>query len=562
MRHIFYCILILAAAAAANVAAAQERVYVSTDKDCYVAGEDVWCSVHCIDSSKGEYSQESSVAFLEFHSREGVEATIKLPLIEGRGCGRLQIPLDFATGNYSIVAYTRADGGDSTGEFDGKIVTIFNTLTNEKVRGGVEVVGDEVALSPKVWNAPPADCKMSIKLPYAGNAAGNIPVVLENLADDGMQLSVSVFHQDELAGMLGAGGYNGNTLLQRTGEFERTSALDYAGEVIRARIVPKGESAAESAGSGKYVYMSAMGNTDDLYIGNVDSLGYVTYLTNNISGKRDLVFEVVDGSMGAYDVEIEDTVYNHRPVEIPVLKISERMRDALWERGMRMQIAKRFEGEARFDLMDMRNNSFYGAVEPVVFNLDDYTRFPLMTEVVREYVTNLRIRKEDGKMMFKILWEAADGAYKVSKGNVLVLLDGVPMEDHSAIIDMDPLLVKQIVIYPRKFVLNYFVFDGVVKFNTYKGDMGGIKLGHNVAVKNYDGVQYPLAFTAAEMAGDGKYPNYNNTIYWNPLVKLQGGERYSFNCVLPAYKGEFRIVVEGLDSNGEEVYCTETFKVE
>jgi hypothetical protein len=164
--------------------------------------------------------------------------------------------------------------------------------------------------------------------------------------------------------------------------------------------------------------------------------------------------------------------------------------------------------------------------------------------------------------MFKILWEAADGAYKVSKGNVLVLLDGVPMEDHSAIIDMDPLLVKQIVIYPRKFVLNYFVFDGVVKFNTYKGDMGGIKLGHNVAVKNYDGVQYPLAFTAAEMAGDGKYPNYNNTIYWNPLVKLQGGERYSFNCVLPAYKGEFRIVVEGLDSNGEEVYCTETFKVE
>ena len=142
------------------------------------------------------------------------------------------------------------------------------------------------------------------------------------------------------------------------------------------------------------------------------------------------------------------------------------MKDALWERGMRMQIAKRFEGEVKFDLMDMRNNSFYGAVEPVVFNLDDYTRFPLMTEVVREYVTNLRIRKEDGKRVFKILWEAADGNYKVSKGNVLVLLDGVPMEDHSAIIDMDPLLVKQIVIYPRKFVLNYFVFDGIVKFNT------------------------------------------------------------------------------------------------
>ena len=562
MKQIFYCILILAAAAAANVVAAQERVYVSTDKDCYVAGEDMWCSVHCIDSSKGEYSQESSVAFLEFHSREGVKATIKLPMIEGRGCGRLQIPLDFATGNYSIVAYTRASGGNSITEFDGKIVTVFNTLTSEKVEGGVEVVGDEAALAPKTWNAPSASNKVSIKLPDAGNTSGSVPVVLENLADGDMQLSVSVFHQDELVRMLGDGGYNSSTLLQRTGEFERTSTLDYAGEVIRAKIVPKGERAAEATGSGQYVYMSAMGNTDDLYIGNVDSLGYVTYLTNNISGKRDLVFEVVDGSMGAYDVEMVDTVYSHRPVEIPVLKISEGMKDALWERGMRMQIAKRFEGEARFDLMDMRNNSFYGAVEPVVFNLDDYTRFPLMTEVVREYVTNLRIRKEDGKRLFKILWEAADGTYKVSKGNVLVLLDGVPMEDHSAIIDMDPLLVKQIVIYPRKFVLNYFVFDGVVKFNTYKGDMGGIKLGRNVAVLNYDGVQYPLAFSAAELEEDRGYPNYNNTVYWNPGVKLQGGEKYGFNCVLPAYKGEFRIVVEGLDSNGAEVYCTETFKVE
>ena len=559
MRQILYWVLVFAAALTVNVAAAQERVYVSTDKDCYVAGEDMWCSVHCIDSSKGGYSQGSSVAFLEFHSREGAEATIKIPLIEGRGCGRFQVPLDFATGNYSIVAYTRIDGGNSTSEFDGKIVTVFNTLTSEKVKDGVEVVEGKAELAPNAWNNSGTDHKMSIKLPDTNGLEGSIPVVLENLEDADMQLAVSVYHQDQLAGMLGHGGYNSNALLQRTGEFERTSVLDYAGEVIRARIVPKGKN---DAGSGGYVYMSAMGNTDDLYIGNVDSLGYVTYLTNNISGRRDLVFEVVDGSMGAYDVEIVDTVYRHTPAEIPVLKISEGMKDALWERGMKMQIARRFEGEARFDIMDMRNNSFYGAVKPVVFNLDDYTRFPLMTEVVREYVTNLRIRKEDGKRVFKILWESADGAYKVSKGNVLVLLDGVPMEDHSAIIDMDPLLVKQIVIYPRKFVLNYFVFDGIVKFNTYKGDMGGVKLGHNVAVLNYQGVQYPLAFTAAGLAEDAGYPNYNNTIYWNPLVTVKRGDKYSFNCVLPAYKGEFRIVVEGLDSNGKEVYCTETFRVD
>ena len=327
MRQILYWMLVLAAVLPANFAAAQERVYVSTDKYCYVAGEDVWCSVHCIDSSDGGYSLESSVAFLEFHSRKGIEATIKIPLIEGRGCGRLQIPLDFATGNYSIVAYTRAYGGDSKGEFDGKIVTIFNTLTSEKVADGVEVVENVGELASKVWDAPVAHRKLAIKLPGAGAWSGSVPVVLENLADKNMQLSVSVYHEDEIARLLGPGGYNGNTLLQRTGNFEHTSTLDYAGEVIRARIVPKVKSEGNSGTPKGYVYMSAIGNTDDLYISNVDSLGYVTYLTNNISGKRDLVFEVVDGSMGAYNVEIVDPVYRHTPAQIPVLKISEGMEE-------------------------------------------------------------------------------------------------------------------------------------------------------------------------------------------------------------------------------------------
>ncbi len=565
MRMIFYSILMLLAAVTANDARAQERVYVSTDKDCYVAGENIWCSVYCIDSSKGDFSSVSSVAFLEFHSMKGVEATVKIPLIEGRGGGRLQIPLNFATGNYSIVAYTRSSGGNSLGDFEGRTVTVFNTLTSDKVEGGVEVVGEDMNLAPAVWNCREDEDKIAIRVQKDDLSLGSIPVVLENLEDGDMQLNVSVYHVDALAGELGLGGYNSKPLMQRTGNFESTSIIDYAGETIRARIIPEAkgmEDAGNAVGRRRYVYMSAMGNTDDLYISNVDSLGYVTYLTNNISGERDLVFEVVDGNMGAYNVEIDDPVYRHTPARIPVLKISSKMQDALQRRGMHMQIAKRFESDDKFDLMDMRNNSFYGAVVPVVFNLDEYTRFPLMEEVVREYVTNLRIRKQDGKRVFKVVWESAEGAYKVSKGNVLVLLDGVPVEDHSKIIEMDPLLVRQIVIYPRKFVLNYFVFDGIVKFNTYKGDMGGVKLGENVAVLSHSGVQYPLAFTAAKVAGDANYPNYNNTIYWNPLVTLKGGGNFGFNCVLPAYKGEFRVVVEGIGSKGTGVYRTVTFSVE
>jgi hypothetical protein len=325
---------------------------------------------------------------------------------------------------------------------------------------------------------------------------------------------------------------------------------------------------------GVYMYMSAMGNTDDTYIANVDSLGYATYYTNNISGKRDLLFDVVTnvrqstkigsgtGPGNGFKVEKVVREFKHIPAEVPVLKISGELEEPLRKRSMRMQVGRRFEQDTLFNLMPMRSNDFFGAVEPIVYNLDDYTRFPLMNEVIREYVSNLRVRKVDGQERLLVLWQETEGAYTVSRQYALALLDGVPVRDHSKIINMDPLVVKQIIIYPRRYLLNYFMFDGIVKFNTYKGDMGGMKLGEDVTILGHDGPQYPLAFMGDRIPGNGRYPNYNSTIYWNPVVDMEKGEVFEFNCPLPDYKGEFRIVVEGIDAAGNGIYKEAVVSIE
>ena len=93
----------------------QERVYVSTDKDIYLAGEDVWYSLYCFDEKSGNHSDLSDVAYLQFVSNDGVAVTVKGALIRGRGCGRFRIPMTLPTGNYSIVSYTKCDGGDIRG---------------------------------------------------------------------------------------------------------------------------------------------------------------------------------------------------------------------------------------------------------------------------------------------------------------------------------------------------------------------------------------------------------------------------------------------------------------
>lgn len=541
---LFFVVLLVLASAGMY---GQERVYVSTDKNCYLAGEEMWLSVFCMDGESGRFSRLSHLAYLEFHSMEGLAGVVKVALKDGRGCGRFKIPFSFATGNYSIVSYTGYCGGNQKGEFNGKVVTVFNTLAGEKVEGGVEVVDKGVSLK---GSGQDISVTAGLDVEVLQMEDGRMPVRISNGLGSDAFLNVSVYNIDGIEEMVGEWGYSSVPLLERRGDFEAAGSVDYAGETIRAKVSPKNGS---HDVAGKTVYMSAVGDTDDVYISTTDSAGVAVFHTNNIYGNRDIVFEVGSDTLKGYDVELLPHRYVHKPAPVPLLKISGEMEEALKERSVDMQVMRRFEADTLLDLMEMRGSSFIGDVVPMVYNLDDYTRFPVMEEVISEYVKGLRVRRVDGRPALRVLWEAV--------GVPLVLLDGVPVQDHMAVIKMDPLLVKQIVVYPRRYVLNNFIFEGVVKFNTYKGDMGGVKFGKNVSIQSFQGAMYPLAFLGNGVYGAGEFPNLNRTIYWNPAVALKDGESLEAGCVVPDYAGVFRVVVEGIDARGKGVYATAVFEI-
>ena len=83
-----------------------ERVYVSTDSDVYVAGDDMFVSAFCLDMATGAMSGGSAVAYLEVISPEGPVQTGKIALRKGRGGGVVSLPNTIPTGNYKLVAYT------------------------------------------------------------------------------------------------------------------------------------------------------------------------------------------------------------------------------------------------------------------------------------------------------------------------------------------------------------------------------------------------------------------------------------------------------------------------
>ena len=99
MKKILLSISALVFAGMMSLAAPVERIYLSTDRSVYLAGDAVWCSLTCLDEN-GRFSNASAVSYVELVSTEGTACTAKIGLLEGRGAGSFRIPVTTPTGTY------------------------------------------------------------------------------------------------------------------------------------------------------------------------------------------------------------------------------------------------------------------------------------------------------------------------------------------------------------------------------------------------------------------------------------------------------------------------------
>ncbi len=85
----------------------REEIYVHTDRQEYVAGEDVWFSIYLIDRQTSKPSGSGKIAYLEILNPENRPVIQKRISIEnGFGPGQIIIPDTISSGIYTLRAYT------------------------------------------------------------------------------------------------------------------------------------------------------------------------------------------------------------------------------------------------------------------------------------------------------------------------------------------------------------------------------------------------------------------------------------------------------------------------
>ena len=563
---LFFLLLPLCAGAQTTVV---EKTYISTDREIYVSGDKIWCSAFCVDAANGlRPSSLSAIAYVEIVSEDGTLESGKIALSEGRGAGTIEIPATAPTGNYRIVAYTaytKNTPGFNPQEHISKTISIFNTSTKERVKNGVKILSDSEydALRTPASTQPAAG---ALSITCHRSAEGYLEVVLTNNSAAPADLSLSLSNRDgiippdntSIDAFMGAAASAARASAGAASAAQPSSSAvaataaaaelpEYEGEIIRGRIA--GATTDEIEGlKGRSAFISVPTEKSDLYSSVVDNDGMIKFVTNNIYGTKEMVCEIEDNDLARCHIELISPFVSPKLKGIPALQMAPSIKEDLQRRGLSVQLCRSFSADTLASLMPIRENPLIPSYDAIEYKLDDYKRFPVMRELFIEFINEIKVRRVDGKEQLKVKTHLEERVSLFDKNNSLIMVDGIPVFDHSQVIEYDPLLVESVVVYPYKYYTGWRSFCGMANFVTYKKNLPGIKFNDGVRVVQFKGCSYPMAFTCQEIGDD--FPDYRELLYWHPQIKLPAGESSAIKVKIPANVKEIRICAEGMIENG------------
>jgi hypothetical protein len=280
--------------------------------------------------------------------------------------------------------------------------------------------------------------------------------------------------------------------------------------------------------------------------------GLIQFELPHAYGLRQLVLQTNAVRDSTYKVELLSpfTVGGAPPAPgLPPLPA--RWAASLSERHLQVQAQRAFPGpRPTYYPVPTDTAAFYGRPDER-YLLDDYTRFPSLEDVMREYVPGVLVRRRPDGFHFMVV----DRPRHINlKENPLTLLDGLPIFNLNQLLAFDPLKIKRLDVIANRYLVGQQMYDGLVSYSTYKGDLGGYPLNPHALIEEYETMQVPREFYAprydTEAQQRSRLPDLRNLLYWNPTVNLAANKPQTLTFSSSDQAGRYLVVTQGLTPDG------------
>ncbi|PWT72976.1 MAG: hypothetical protein C5B59_14595 [Bacteroidetes bacterium] len=326
---------------------------------------------------------------------------------------------------------------------------------------------------------------------------------------------------------------------------------EYDGHIVSGRVVEKSSGLSADRIT---TFLTAPGNRFQLNVSTSNSKGQIRFDLKNFFGGAELVAQTHTNKDSIYRVELSSPFSEKfSSNKLPPFNFSQDWSGQLVFRSRNAQVQQNFAASKKEHFIQpylKDSTAFYGPPDKK-YNLDDYTRFVTMEEVMREYVFDVRVRKQNDQFRFDVL----NTPYKAYfENNPLVLLDGVPVFDLNKVMSFDPLKVRKIEVVSRKFLLDSTMNEGIVSFTTYDGNLSGFQLDPNALIVEYPGLQLQREFFSPVYdnitSSESRIPDFRTVLYWTPDLHVSSGKNQQVSFYTSDIPGNYLVVVQGLTQSG------------
>ena len=321
------------------------------------------------------------------------------------------------------------------------------------------------------------------------------------------------------------------------------------GPVLQAQLLAAGT---RQPRPGLITYLASPSRIIRLSSSQSDAQGMVRFELGSLTGPKEIMLQTDPAQDSTCQLTVLDPFSSRFASTVqPSFGLTPGFQPDYAKRHLQAQVQGVFAGRyrSRYAPETADSLAFYGKPDET-YLLDKYTRFKVLEEVLREYVPGVVVRiRKDG---FHLL--VADKINKtISRENPMVLLDGVPVFNINKMMAMNPLKIQKLEVVDARYFQGLAVYNGVVSFSTYKGDLEGFPLDPRVLVQQYEGVQRQREFYAPRYdtpaASQSRLPDLRNLLYWNPEITTTTRAK-TLDFYTGDQAGRYLVVLQGLAATG------------
>ncbi len=573
---LIYLIHVMALGAFASPASERENILLHTDRDVYVAGEDVFFRIFQTNENKRE-GLSARIAYILLQTPEGemVEGYL-VSLDETGGYGSIYLPDTLSSGFYALRAYTRNMLNRGAEHMAQKQLFISNRFDDQlDVLMELEEQPSEAIKAPYVDSLLSAsdnrispEVELSINMDsrmYGRREQANFELELTMPESQVADVTLAVvpalslwpfLNPDEQPGVIAEISTNGLNALQ--------IAEETVYPLLTGRVTDKRDHAPVE---GVRVLLNTLDSLTTLTYTNSGENGYFSfaidpflqdktiYLTwENPGDDRSLDLSITDvfeaaGTFEAYRGGIHPSIPLYVRESQDVLKVQKAYGSVYTQT------------EVQDTVLQINPHLLYS--QPIrIIDPSRYVPLDDFQEIAREIIPWLRIRRARGEWTMQMHNERT--AYTFFSTPPAIFINGLPVGNKDTLMGFTSEMIQHIELQNIPWRYGDMSFTGILSiFTRHNLDPDPFLPRPYVMV---DPIRlHPPGRHFVPVADDenrqANTPDFRQLLFWEPSVIIDGGQKSSFSFHTGDLGGTYVIVVKGMLKTGEVFYQSKVFDV-